>query len=71
MKRRIKNCDKFGHPIRLQFNNQGSEYKTLCGGVASVFIGFIMVFYVYFLAKKWMFMEDDQISTVTKYSDVE
>ena len=71
MKQKVKNCDQFGHPIQLQFNNQGSTFNTLCGGVISIVIKVIMIVYVYSLVKKWIMFDDDQISTVIGYDDIE
>ena len=62
----IKKQDKFGHPIQLQFNNQGSTFNTACGGCVSIFVNIFMVVFVSILVKKWIRKEDDTLSTVIK-----
>ena len=32
----IKDFDIFGHPVKLNFNKNGTTHKTMIGGVASV-----------------------------------
>ena len=57
----VKRCDKFGHPIQFQFNNQGSSFQTFVGGMFSLGINVLMLIYVYTLGKKWWLYEDDAI----------
>ena len=69
--KQLKSCDKFGHPIQLQFNNQGPEYKTYFGACVSIGINALMIFYVFVLTKKWILMEDNALTTISKSVAVE
>ena len=64
--KKIKEMDKFGHPISLTFNKNGSDHKTLLGGCVSLLITIFMVVYITMMSKKWWMNEDDNISTVKK-----
>ena len=39
----IKTQDNFGHRVAFNFNRNGDSYKTIIGGLVSIFI-YIMVF---------------------------
>ena len=62
--KKIKNMDKFGHPISLTFNKSGSDHKTLLGGHVSLIITIFMLVYITSMSKKWWMNEDDNIITV-------
>ena len=62
--KKIKNMDKFGHPISLTFNKSGSDHKTLLGGYVSLIITIFMLVYITSMSKKWWMNEDDNIITV-------
>ena len=42
-KRIVKDQDLFGHPVSLNFNQNGSHHRTCCGGCLSILI-YIMAF---------------------------
>ena len=41
---KVRNCDKFGAPISLTFEAD-SDYKTMCGGVASLCLHILILGY--------------------------
>ena len=45
MKRFIKKQDLFNHKINLNFNNEGNQYNTIPGGLASIFLFLILISY--------------------------
>ena len=44
----IKNIDLFGYKIRLNFNKQGSTFKTSCGAFLSLIL-YIVVLYTFLM----------------------
>ena len=42
----IKNHDIFGSPVSLNFNKDGSNYKTLIGGLFSLLIKVVMILFI-------------------------
>ena len=42
----IKSQDLFGHPVTLNFNQQGDTFATLLGGVVSVFIKVVLLVFL-------------------------
>ena len=64
--KKIKNMDKFGHPISLTFNKSGTDHKTLLGGCVSLLITIFMLVYIPSMSKKWWMNEDDNITTINK-----
>ena len=65
--KKIKSLDKFGHKVEINFDNKGSEHKTMLGAVCSIVVNIIICIFVFGLVKKLVNNEDDSISTVTKY----
>ena len=65
----IKSLDQFGHAVHLSFNKNGHEYQTIYGGTCSLFIILFMIFYVYQLMIKLVWMLDD--SNSTQYSSID
>ena len=63
MRKVIRNQDIFGHPVNLNFNNNGSVHKTLCGGVASLLIKVIVLLYMVILLRKLVLQLDDRYFT--------
>ena len=41
----IKNHDIFGTPVSLNFNQDGTNYKTLIGGLFSLLIKVVMILF--------------------------
>ena len=66
---KIKEYDKFGHEVVLNFNNKGNYHNTFCGGLVSMLVNVIVLIYIWTLVKKLVFYEDDTLLTVTKYVD--
>ena len=44
----IKNRDEFGHEVMLNFNRNGSSYKTKAGGCLSIGINTVLVVFTLF-----------------------
>ena len=65
----IKNHDKFGHEINLNFNNKDNIHRTFVGGLVSILVNILMIVYILTLVRKLIFYEDDSLLTVTKYTD--
>ena len=66
---KIKETDKFGHEIVLNFNNKGNFHNTFFGGLLSILVNIFVLIYIQSLIRKVVFYEDDSIITVTKYGD--
>ena len=43
--RLIKDYDRFGHPVKLNFNKNGSTHNTFMGGVGSI-VFYLIIFIV-------------------------
>ena len=41
----VKDYDRFGHPVQLNFNKNGPTHNTLLGGIGSIFY-YLIVFIV-------------------------
>ena len=41
----ITGNDMFGHPIRLNFKDRGTEHKTFAGGFVSIIVRLFLAFY--------------------------
>ena len=67
MYKKIKNLDKFGHKVELNFNLKGSEHKTWIGAICSILVNIFIFIYVLELGEKLVYNGDDQLQTVTKY----
>ena len=42
----ISNQDMFGHDVKLNFNRNGHEHKTLIGGIVSILVQMVLVAFV-------------------------
>jgi hypothetical protein len=71
LKQVIRNRDMFGHRVELNFNNQGSSHKTLCGGIGSIMLQTLMMVFVNLNVKKLFLQEDDNLKSITKDQDLE
>jgi hypothetical protein len=49
LKKFIKQRDAFGHPVELNFNKQGSSFKTTPGGCTTILIYIMLLVYVQIL----------------------
>ena len=67
--KKIKNLDKFGHKVEINFDMKGSDHKTMLGAVCSILLNVNMLVFVLGLVKKMAYNLDDSISTVTEYVD--
>ena len=67
--KKIKNLDKFGHKVEINFDMKGSDHKTMLGAVCSILLNVNMLVFVLGLVKKMVYNLDDSISTVTEYVD--
>ena len=54
----LKKVDIFGHPIDLNFNQNGSRHKTVVGGFFSIFIKGALLFVTIIILRR-MFIYDD------------
>ena len=66
---KIKELDKFGHEIVLNFNNKGNYHNTLLGGLLSIFVNIFILIYIWSLINKVIFFQDDTLLTVSKFDD--
>ena len=48
----LKSNDVFGHKVRLNFNNSGTSYGTITGGIATIVLYLFMGFYLISLIQK-------------------
>ena len=44
-KKTIKNRDKFGHHVALNFNRQGNVFNTSIGGYVSIMMNVVLALY--------------------------
>ena len=66
----IKSHDLFGHPLEINFNNNGSVHNTTFGGSVSLLtVKLLMVIYIYILIKKLVSYGDDAISRDLSLTD--
>ena len=59
-KKYIRGHDMFGHKVSLNFNKDSDTYKTGCGGVFSILIKLILLFYVGLKMKALFLRENNQ-----------
>ena len=65
MRKKIKKCDKFGHPISLNFDADKGSHKTIIGGVMSIFVLTpLMLTYTFAIAHGVISHESDKLSTL-------
>jgi hypothetical protein len=50
----IKSHDVYGHPVGLEFNNDGDTHKTVIGGIFSIFSKALMLFYCIVICMRWI-----------------
>ena len=67
MKKKVKQCDKFGHKVELNFNKNGNEHKTILGGIVSVIIMIFTFTFVTYEIQKLVTNGDDKVTSVTKF----
>ena len=66
---KIKEQDKFGHEIVLNFNKKGNYHNTLFGGLLSILVNIFILIYIWTLINKVVFFQDDSLLTVSKFDD--
>ena len=57
-KKLVSNQDLFGHYIHLNFNRQGDSHKTLIGGLFSILVKIMMIFYIIINVRKLVSNDD-------------
>ena len=60
MKNRIKEFDKFGHPMTLNFNRKGDTHATMFGGCMSIMVNIAFFTFVFIKFKAMVFKEDNE-----------
>ena len=55
----IRGQDMFGYRVSLNFNKSGNTYKTRCGGVSSIIIKMILLFYAGLRIKALFWREEN------------
>ena len=60
MDKKIKKFDFFGHPVQLNYKNEGVTHNTVCGGIISIFIMLLMINLVVVKTKIMLFKENDE-----------
>ena len=71
LKKKTKEFDWFGHPVQLGFNNYGSTYNTLFGGVASIVLRLLLLGYVLMKTNNLVRKNDNDINMFAKATDFE
>ena len=71
MSKHITSHDLFAHPIALSFNNKGTSHKTLLGGLVSILIKLLLVFYFFILLRTLVFNQDDKNTSVISGQELE
>ena len=59
----MRNCDMFGHMIKLNFNRNGDTHKTFIGGFVSILLKILMLVYVVMRSHKLFTFHDPTIGT--------
>ena len=60
----IKGQDLFGYTVDLNFNKKGHRHNTIIGGIVSIMVKIVMVFYIAFLTNKMMGFKENIIEHV-------
>ena len=58
-KKAFVNNDMFGHVVHFNFNKNGNSHGSFIGGIFSVLIKLMLLFYVTLILKKMIFNEGD------------
>ena len=64
----IKDQDIFGHVVHLNYNNQGDSYKTIFGGMISIIVKVVMIFFCVKKMETMIFNEDDKLVSIISLS---
>jgi hypothetical protein len=67
----VRDQDLFGHPITLNFDQDGPEHKTIIGGVFSIILKLMMFFYVLRLLLQLVTLGNPDIIRYTTFTDYE
>jgi len=59
----IKSFDIFGHPVQVNFNRQGSNVSSLCGGIISIMVRLCILSYGYGRLSVMFAREDSSIDS--------
>ena len=60
LKNFIKNRDIFGHKVQFNFNQRETSYKTIAGGIFSIFFKILFTFFAVFQLSEMLFYNDDR-----------
>lgn len=70
----LKSRDSFGHPISLNFNQQGDSFKTPLGGILSMFVNLFLIYYFILNFKVMVNRENDTLektgSNATDFGEI-
>ena len=62
--KKVKSNDSFGHNVFLNFNKNGNVHNTFCGGIFSICIQCVVMFYIYVLLNKMVTYNGDNTKTI-------
>ena len=61
----VRDIDMFGHRIELNFNNKGSEHKTIVGGFFSIYVRLFLLFYFVYVLNMMLTFDNDTLRNST------
>ena len=59
IRKKVKDSDMFGHSVVLNFNRQGDTFKTIAGGLFSVIIKIVLIWYAGFRFNRMITKSDN------------
>ena len=68
--RATKSQDMFGHPVLLNFNQQGETHTTLVGGLVSIIIKGFILWFLCFKTYRLINHQENKISTTVGTTNV-
>jgi hypothetical protein len=69
--KKIKNSDKFGEEVKLNFDKNSKKHKTLIGGILSIFINIMLTWLIVSKTITMVTKDNNQISSYTSAFDVD
>ena len=67
----IKNADKFGEKVKLNFDENSKRHKTLIGGILSIFINLMLAWLIISKTTMMVTKGNNQISSYTQGFNVD
>ena len=69
--KRIKGYDWFGHSVKINFNKNGEDVRTIYGGIISIITRIVIYAFLVSKLKVMILREDDSISIIEENTDFE